>query len=89
MLEADDLPAALAGMQLFCAAPNGKLNVDKSHGLTLGAHPPLPFSDAGVHAATWFKFARPGEHLRHLGVLLARRTRRQRQQPCTAPVCRA
>ena len=72
VLEADDLPVALAAVQLFCDATNGKLNVDKSHGLTLGAHPSLPLSDAGVHAATGLKFLRPGEHLRHLGILLAR-----------------
>ena len=46
--------------------------VDKSQGLTLGAHPPLPLSDAGVHSATGLKLVRPGEHLRHLGMLLAR-----------------
>ena len=72
VLEADDLPVALAAVQLFCDATNGKLNVDKYHGLTLGAHTSLPLSDAGFHAATGLKFLRPGEHLRHLGILLAR-----------------
>ena len=32
VLEADDLPAALGSVQLFCAATNGKLNIDKSYG---------------------------------------------------------
>lgn len=72
VLAVDDLPVALAAVNLFCSATNGRLNVDKSHGLTLGAHPPLSLSDAGVHAATGLQFLRPGEHLRHLGVLLAR-----------------
>ena len=72
VLEADNLPVALAAVHLFCDATNGNLSVDKSHGLTLGAHPSLPLSDAGVHAATGLNVLRPGEHLRHLGILLAR-----------------
>ena len=40
----------------------------------------LPFSDAGVHAAKWLKFPRPGEHLRHLVLV------RPRDQAATATV---
>jgi hypothetical protein len=71
LLGLDDLPPALQGVQLFCAATNARLNVDKTQGMLLGAHPDVA-SDDGVHAATGVRFVRRGEFVRHLGVLLAR-----------------
>ena len=52
VLEAYDLPVALDALQLFCDTTIGKLNIDKSHGLTLAVHPSLSLSASGVHAAT-------------------------------------
>ena len=71
LLGLDDLPPALQALQLFCSATNARLNVDKSQGLLLGAHPDVDSPD-GTHAPTGIRFVRPGEYVRHLGVLLAR-----------------
>ena len=55
-LEADDVPVTLDASQLFCDATNGKLSIVKSHSHTLGAHPSLPLSAAGIHAASGLKY---------------------------------
>jgi Reverse transcriptase (RNA-dependent DNA polymerase) len=53
-------------VQPFCAASGAELNLPKSWGLTLGAHPLL----VGPHAGTGVPFVAPGQSVRHLGVPL-------------------
>ena len=65
------VPAALAAVDLFCQASGGRLNVSKTQGMLLGAHPDVPAAD-GVDVTTGVRFLRPGQFLRHLGILLAR-----------------
>jgi hypothetical protein len=75
----EDLPPALQAIALYGAASGARLNVNKTQGILLGSHPDVPSVD-GIDAATGVRFLRPGEHLRHLGVLLAR----PRDQPAAA-----
>ena len=67
----DDLPSALQAVALFGSASGARLNVSKTQGILLGAHSDVTSAD-GVDAVTGVRFIRPGEHIRHLGVLLAR-----------------
>ena len=53
-------------VKLYEEASGAKLNVSKSWGLTLGAHPPLVGPDAG----TGITFRGPLESVRHLGIPL-------------------
>ena len=65
------VPPALEGVALYCSASGGRLNVTKTQGMLLGSHPDVP-ADDGVDAASGVRFLRPGQFIRHLGVLLAR-----------------
>ena len=71
LLGIQDLVPALQAVQLFCDATNARLNVDKTRGLLLGSHPQVPLEN-GVHVASGVAFVPHGEHVKHLGVLLAR-----------------
>ena len=55
----------------FCRASNARLNVSKSLGLLLGPTHDLPEARAAAQAVTGVPFVPPGQHLRHLGVLLS------------------
>ena len=66
-----DAPAAMAGVQLFCQASGGRLNVAKSQGMLLGSHPDVMSAD-GMDDTTGVRFCREGQTIRHLGVLLAK-----------------
>ena len=67
----EDLAPALQAVALYGAASGARLNVGKTQGILLGSHLDVPSPD-GIDAATGVRFLRPGEHIRHLGVLLAR-----------------
>jgi exonuclease III len=64
-----DVPAALGAVQRFCDASGARLNVEKTQAITLGTHPAVVEGDARVAGIS---FLQPGQHLRHLGILLAR-----------------
>jgi hypothetical protein len=68
----DDARTALAeAVDPFCSASGAGLNLGKSEGFTLGAHPPI----VGAHAPTGITFRGAAETIRHLGVLLTKGSR--------------
>ena len=64
-----DAKIALEVVDFFCKASRAKLNITKSQGLALGTLAP-GLNEHGVELNTLIPFVPPGEHVRHLGVML-------------------
>jgi hypothetical protein len=60
--------AIARAVQPFCKASGAVLNLHKSKGVVLGAHPDI----TGVHPTTGITFINASETVRHLGVLLTK-----------------